>query len=251
MDYWAETMQDDFYELAADGWSAGNELKRLEKKTKKGEKEIIRQVPGLEGLEGRLIPPALMIQVCFAKEQQAIDEMESQIENLKSNIEELIEENSGEEGLLAEVTDEKGKVTKAAVLKRMKEIIPKKIKQIDEDEESNEEYFLLEQYKELNEEATKISNNLLIAKADLEQKVIAQYPKLTIDEIKTIVVEHKWMAAMEQRIHTEMDNISHRLTQRIKELADRYETPMPLLTQEVEALTAKVENHLKQMKFVW
>jgi type I restriction enzyme M protein len=251
MDYWAETMQDDFYELAADGWSAGNELKRLEKKTKKGEKEIIRQVPGLEGLEGRLIPPALMIQVCFAKEQQAIDEMESQIENLKSNIEELIEENSGEDGLFAEVTDEKGKVTKAAVLKRMKEIIPKKIKQIDEDEESNEEYFLLEQYKELNEEATKISNNLLIAKADLEQKVIAQYPKLTIDEIKTIVVEHKWMAAMEQRIHTEMDNISHRLTQRIKELADRYETPMPLLTQEVEALTAKVENHLKQMKFVW
>ena len=77
------------------------------------------------------------------------------------------------------------------------------------------------------------------------------FSKLTIDEIKTIVVEHKWMAAMEQRIHTEMDNISHRLTQRIKELADRYETPMPLLTQEVEALTAKVENHLKQMKFVW
>ncbi len=249
MDYWAETMQDDFYELAADGWRAGNDLKRLEKKTKKGEKEIIKQVPGLEGLEGRLIPPALMIQVYFAKEQQVIDDLESQIETVKSKLEELIEENSGEDGLLAEVTDEKGKVTKAAILKRLKEIAPKKGKKQDDD--IKEEFDLLELYKWLTEEAAEISIKLLIAKADLEQKVIAQYPKLSIDEIKIVVVEKKWMAAMEQRIHTEMDNISHRLTQRIKELADRYETPMPLLTQEVEVLTAKVENHLKQMKFVW
>ncbi|MBP6661640.1 MAG: type I restriction-modification system subunit M [Paludibacter sp.] len=249
MDYWADTMQDDFYELAADGWRAGNDLKRLEKKTKKGEKEIIKQVPGLEGLEGRLIPPALMIQVYFTKEQQAIDELESQIETIKSKLEELIEENSGEDGLLAEITDDKGKVTKAAVLKRLKEIAPKKGKKLDED--TKEEFDLLELYKWLTEEEAEHTAKLKILKIELEQKVIAQYPKLTIDEIKTVVVERKWMAAIEQRIHTEMDNISHRLTQRIKELADRYERPMPLLTREVEALTAKVENHLKQMNFVW
>jgi len=249
MDYWAETMQDDFYELAADGWGAGNDLKRLENKTKKGEKEIIKQVPGLDGLEGRLIPPALMIHVYFAEEQQAIDELESQIETVKSKLEELLEENSGEEGLLAEVTDEKGKVTKLAVMKRIKEIIPKKGKKLDD--ATKEEFDLLELYKWLTEEEAEISNKIKIAKADLENKVIAQYPKLTIDEIKTVVVEKKWMAAMEQRIHTEMNNISHRLTQRIKELADRYETPMPLLTQEVNALTAEVENHLKQMNYKW
>lgn len=206
-------------------------------------------MPGLEGLEGRLIPPALMIQVYFAKEQQAIDELESQIETVKSKLEELIEENSGEDGLLAEVTDEKGKVTKAAVLKRLKEIAPKKGKKQDDD--IKEEFDLLELYKWLTEEATEISTKLIIAKAELEQKVIAQYPKLTIDEIKTVVVEKKWMAAMEQRIHTEMDNISHRLTQRIKELADRYETPLPELTRQLIEAEAKVENHLKQMNFVW
>jgi len=151
--------------------------------------------------------------------------------------------------LLAEVTDEKGKVTKAAVFKRLKEIALKKGKKQDDD--TKEEFDLLELYKWLTEEAAEISIKLTIAKADLEKKVIAHYPKLSIDEIKTVVVEKKWMAAMEQLIHTEMDNISHRLTQRIKELADRYETPMPLLTKEVEALTTKVENHLKQMKFVW
>jgi len=75
MDYWSpdgnvEAMQDDFYEIAADGWAAGNEVKRKEKKTKKGDKEIVKQIAGIEGLEGRLIPPALMVQEYFAKEQK-------------------------------------------------------------------------------------------------------------------------------------------------------------------------------------
>ena len=56
---------------------------------------------------------------------------------------------------------------------------------------------------------------------------------------------------MEQRIHTEMDNISHLLTQRIKELAERYETPLPKLSSEVDELTTKVENHLKEMDYRW
>jgi type I restriction enzyme M protein len=56
MDYWAEIMQDDMYELAADGWKVGNEVIRIEKKTKKGDKEVVKQVAGIEGLEGRLVP---------------------------------------------------------------------------------------------------------------------------------------------------------------------------------------------------
>ena len=59
------------------------------------------------------------------------------------------------------------------------------------------------------------------------------------------------MHGIEQRIHTEMDNISHRLTQRIKELVERYETPLPQLSNEVNDLTTKAENHLKQMGLVW
>ena len=55
---------------------------------------------------------------------------------------------------------------------------------------------------------------------------------------------------MDQRIRTEMDNISHRLTQRIKELAERYETPMPRMTENVADLEAKVNTHLTKMGFV-
>jgi type I restriction enzyme M protein len=41
------------------------------------------------------------------------------------------------------------------------------------------------------------------------------------------------------------------LTQRIKELAERYETPMPQQTNEVAEMVSKVIAHLQKMGFVW
>lgn len=244
MDYWAEVMQDDFYELAADGWKAGNEVKRIEKKTKKGDREIVKQVAGIEGLEGRMIPPTLIIQEYFAKEQKAIDDLDAEAETLNAKMEELRDEHGGEEGLLNNAIDGKGKISKGNLAKAIKELGKRNC-------DNAEEFDILAAYKKLMDDEADTQTQIKTAKAELEKKVIAQYPKLTIDKIKTIVVEKKWMANMEQRIRTEMDNISHRLTQRIKELADRYETPMPKLTEDVNLLTAKVENHLKQMNFKW
>jgi len=60
-----------------------------------------------------------------------------------------------------------------------------------------------------------------------------------------------WMAAIERDARTEMERISQRLTGRIKELAERYETPLPVLTTEVNTLEQKVHAHLKKMGFVW
>ncbi len=72
-----------------------------------------------------------------------------------------------------------------------------------------------------------------------------------MDEIKTLVVDDKWMATIEKAIQTEMDRISQRLTQRIKELAERYETPLPKQTSEVVELENKVSTHLEKMGFAW
>ena len=244
MDYWAETMQDDFYELAADGWKAGNEVKRIQKKTKKGDKEVVREVAGIEGLEGTLIPPALIIQEYFAKERKALDDMEAQAETLNATMDEMREEQGGEDGLLAEAMDDKQKISKKNLQTAIKDIGKRSADNV-------EEYDMLHKYKKLMEEEAEVKAKIKAALAELEKKVIAQYPKLTIDEIKTIVVEKKWMAETEKRISTEMDNISHRLTQRIKELAERYETPLPQLSKNADELTAKVENHLRRMNFKW
>jgi type I restriction enzyme M protein len=244
MDYWAETMQDDMYELAVDGWKAGNEVKRIEKKTKKGDKEVVKQVAGIEGLEGRLIPPSLIIQEFFAKEQKTIDDLETQAEILNARMDELREEHGGEEGLLANAVDDKQKISKKNLQVVIKEIGKRNA-------DNAEEYDMLHAYKKLMDEETQTQGKTKAAKAELEKKVIAQYPKLSVEDIKAIVVDKKWMHSMGQRIRTEMDNISHRLTQRIRELAERYETPLPQLSDEVDELTAKVEGHLREMSFVW
>ena len=64
-------------------------------------------------------------------------------------------------------------------------------------------------------------------------------------------MDDKWLTAIEKDIHSEMDRINQRLTSRIKELADRYEMPLPEQTRKVAELEDTVAGHLKKMGFVW
>ena len=59
------------------------------------------------------------------------------------------------------------------------------------------------------------------------------------------------MATIEGSVKNEMQRISQRLTQRIKELAERYETTLPALLGEVSHWEEKVNAHLAKMGFAW
>ncbi len=64
-------------------------------------------------------------------------------------------------------------------------------------------------------------------------------------------MDDKWLAALAARIHGEMDRVSQALAARSKQLAERYETPMPQLAKQADALEAKVNRHLEKMGFAW
>lgn len=85
----------------------------------------------------------------------------------------------------------------------------------------------------------------------MDKKIDAKYPKLTEAEIKTLVVDDKWMARLSAAAQGELDRVSQTLTRRIRELAERYATPLPKLTDEVEALAARVDEHLRKMGASW
>ena len=110
-----------------------------------------------------------------------------------------------------------------------------------------EEKRVLEEWLTLNDEETGLKKRL--KEAELDKRAYAHYPKLTEDEIKTLVVDDKWLAALDAMIHGEMYRISQTLTQRVKELAERYETPMPQLSNRVGELEEKVKRHLEKMGF--
>jgi type I restriction enzyme M protein len=232
LDYWAETLKDDVYMLVEDGWKATLEPVRDAKgNPKKGEYDC------------ELIPKPLLIARYFAAEQAALTDLEQQLEAATRNLEEMLEEHGSEDGLLSEVQNEKGKVTKAAVSARIREI--------KADPEYREERLLLEQYQDALEQETRLKSAIKDAQAALDRTVIARYPTLGTEEIKTLVIDDKWLAAIQSAIQGEIDAISQRLTQRIKELAERYEFTLPTLEQEMLALTKKVNGHLEKMGVVW
>ena len=66
----------------------------------------------------------------------------------------------------------------------------------------------------------------------LDAKVAAKYGKLSKDEIKILVVDDKWMGTLAAVVQSELDRVSQALTGRIKQLAERYATPLPKLTGE-------------------
>ncbi len=94
MSYWSDTMQDDVYMIALDGWKANSEL----------------------------IPAQLIINRYFAAEQENIETLEAASEASARQLEELDEEHGGEGGLLEEAKNEKGKITKASIKVRLKDI---------------------------------------------------------------------------------------------------------------------------------
>jgi type I restriction enzyme M protein len=223
MEYWAETMQDDMYLIAVEGWKA--ELSALE--GKKGETEC------------DLVPKYLVINRYFASEKQAIEELQAKLDNASREIEDLIEENSGEEGYFASFE----KINKVNVTSRIKEIKNKP--------EDAEELKVMEKYLALGEQESEAKKKIKEAEKALDAKVIAKYNTLTELEIKVLVVDDKWITTLEQAVKGEMDRISQRLSQRIKELAERYATPLPTLVTETETLSGKVDEHLKKMGFIW
>ncbi len=221
MDYWTETMQDDVYLLVKEGWKA-----------------VLDDKPNSD-----LIPAKLIVHRYFAAERVRIEKLEAERDVITLKTEELDEEHGGEGGLLFDAKTDKGKLTKASVKARIAEIA--------DDPDVSEESALLKVYSVLLESEADASQKIKEEVKILDAKVAAKYGKLSKDEIKTLVVDDKWMDTLSSVVHAELNRVSQALAARIKQLADRYITPLPDLTNATNTLSARVNNHLTKMGFIW
>jgi len=85
----------------------------------------------------------------------------------------------------------------------------------------------------------------------LDAQVAAKYDQLHENEVKTLVIDDKWLATLAAAVQTELNRVSQALTGRIQQLAERYATPLPTLARNVETLSDRIETHLQRMGFVW
>jgi type I restriction enzyme M protein len=236
-------MQDDVYIVAQDGWAAARQIRELVKNAEGKLTETPDLTIGRQKLKAELIPPALIVARFFAKEQGELEALEAKAEEIARALEEMVEEQGGEDGLLFEAKTEKGKLTAKSVKDRLKDIRG--------DKTADEERVALNACMKLIEREKDAAETAKDAKTALDTKTVKHYAKLTDGEISLLLVEDKWLATLQADVAGELDRVSQGLTGRVKLLTERYAAPLPKLAESVEALQAKVDAHLKRMGFSW
>ena len=247
MDYWDEVMQDDVYLIAADGWVAAAKPRDIiqDKQVKETPDLVIKK----NKYKMDLIPPALIVARYFDDEQDAIEMLKAKQTTAVSELEEYIEEHTGEDGLLADAVNDKGNITASSVKERLKALTPDFVS--PHETQDNDEQDALEHCLSLLDTKSKTDKTVKDAQLDLDTQVLAHYATLTEDEIKTLVVEDKWLTSIHAAIDNEVQRLTQALAARVQELEKRYAQPLPDLEHEVETFSAEIAVHLKNMGVDW
>ncbi len=230
MYYWTAGMQDDCYLSAADGWVA--KTYRIQETDKKGKTKD-------KGWDCDLVPKDLVVARHFAKEQAALENRRAELDATTTALAELEEEHGGDEGYLGALD----KIAKAEINARLKDI--------KGDKDAKDEACILKRWLELSEHETVLKREVKELDAALDELAYAKYPKLTLSDITTLVVNDKWMGHLSAAVQVELDRVSQTLTDRIRQLAERYATPLPQLNDELATLNDRVKLNLAKMGAAW
>lgn len=313
LNYWNAKLQDDVYAIKASGYEVGREIEyeyaQKKAKDENGETISVDDTSKVKSFEGALIPREIIEAVYFADELAAINELMEQSAALEAELDEMREEESGDEGLLKDVLNDKGdSIPKANLNKRLKELDAKKTSPVMDamtqlvalfDEGKTDEMeTLIREMPELAEFDIRNKNGTfgkaklkaaLKAAADsavvpeiykdeydaltayaaksaekdeadkawkeackaLDDEVKAKYGKLTVDEIKHLLFDMKWMAKLEADIRDEIEQVLNSLSSKVLLIAKRYEHTLGEIEDRTAKSRAAVMAALERMGYKW
>ena len=247
LSYWHEVMHDDVFLVMHDGWEgAAKPRVTIEDKTRKLKEDpdlVIGSGKNAVKYKTDLIPPALVVARYFAAEQAAVDALAGAADEAARDLDEHLEEHSGDEGLLAEAAGDNGKVTKALVDKRVKAVK----QEIKDGSGDTDELAALETAANLFKADAAAKKAFKNAQTELDETTLRKYGELTEDEIKTLVLDAKWHGTVAQRSASEAESLTLALVARIQELGRRYERTLSETAQLVTALDGRLARHLATM----
>ncbi len=250
MDYWAQTMRDDCYLIADLGWYAGAQPREIYQI--KGKDGKLSWPEGFDFKKGKrrfksdLIPAAILIAHYFKGELSNIEILEAKLKKVEQEIQDLIDEDGGEDGILSEVIE--GEIDKQKITLK---VVKARIKEIKGDVNYADELIALNSCLELLEKQVTLKAQIKTASEDLDEKLDGKYPNLKEEEIKSLVINEKWFESISSVVKGELNRVSGTLAGRIHQLAQRYESPLPLISQELSVLSTRVDDHLKKMGITW
>ena len=242
LNYWIYKMQDDIYAIKIDGYEAGREIdfEYVKKKTKNG---LIDDTTKFKSFDGLLIPKKIIESEYFAEDLKVLNQLADKSMEIDSDLFEMREENSGEDGLFYEVLNDKGEIIKGVLKDRLKRLERNKI--------FDDEYYALKIYQEKLEKKDAIDKKIKVIRAILDKKVIDKYTLLTIEEIKYLLFDLTWTAKIKSDILDEFEQVLNILLSRVIRLSRRYEFTLDELEERAAKSKAQVMSALERMGFKW
>ncbi len=313
LNYWNEKMQDDVYVIKASGYEAGREIEYVyaQKKAKdeNGEEIKVDDTSKMKSFEGALIPREIIEREYFETELLELNELIEKSILLESELDEVREEESGDEGLLVNALNEKGdSIPKVNLNKRIRELESKKTSPVVSDITKLIELFdegntiemekivkdnselkgynlrnkngsfgkakLKSALKEANEKAVIPEiyadeyNTLLAYQAKMTEKeeaekaikeaqkilddlVLAKYGELSVDEIKLLLFDKKWMDRLESDINDAIDQVLNDLASKVVMIAKRYQHTLDEIEERTAQSRITVKSALERMGYTW
>ncbi len=243
LNYWNDKLQDDVYIIKNFGYDSGRELKfEYEKKRKNG--EVTENKSKVKSFDGEIIPKEIIEKEYFMKEKDEIRKLVEKAERLDLELLEMLEEESGEDGLFNEVLNSKGN----GILKK---VLNARIKEIENKKTLEDEYRVLCTYLKKQDEKDIVDKKIKLLCKELDCKVREKYSKLSIDEIKYLLFDLKWMHKIQNDVKELMDQILNSLSSRILLIAKRYEYSLKQIEEDTEHSRESVISALKRMGYKW
>ena len=247
LQYWNEVMNDDVLVVKQNGFEFAKSIEKQYKESKKKKNENDdkkttkdKQVLGFDGL---LIPKELVINEFFLNEKNNIEGINNQIQKLEEEIEEMMNDAEDDCSLYDIIVD--GKIKETDLKSKIKE----HEKEADIKGDDKTDYDLLIKYKNCidgrKEKVTELKNK----EKELEDLAFKKYDKLTIDEIKELLINKKWLNSIEKGLTEYYQTLSEKLTEGIETIVDRYEETLIDIEAKLKNDEKLVLKDLKTMGF--
>lgn len=221
MEYYNDTLKDDFYLLIENGWIP----KLIFAQDKNGN---IKK----NEFDSDLLPKEIVIDEYFKDEEEKLEKLNNDLNNLVLDFDSIVEENTGDE----EIFNDEEKVSEKLIKDKIKEETETNISILNE-----------------------LLNNLLLQK-DFKKKIkshqealndliINKYSSLDEDTSKYLIINKKWFKSIERRFHDKYEELIYDLSNKIIIEYENYEKTLGQLSNETSDLESVVLKDLERMGY--
>ena len=248
LNYWTDVMQDDCYMVSNDGWTYPEvrAIKRKETTNKKTKETEVQETACLyDEIVCDLLPVNILLDVFFGKETDEIASLQAQIDEKQSEMDDMVEQNT--EVFSCYFSDDDASEDDEINVKPAD--VKKVIKNAQKVCTPESDIKILKKWLALSDRKNELGKTLKQKRSDLTDAVVRKYASLSENEVKELVVEHKWLNSLVNSCNALMQNVTHAISSDTIRLVDRYSDTLASLSQEVSDLECDVNACLKEMGF--